>query len=92
MLPADADQVTAAFDEFETIAVNCMVPAEATVPVEGVTVTVTGGVTVSPAVAEAVVCATLVAVTVALVVLATVGAVYKPELEMVPGDAVQVTA
>jgi hypothetical protein len=52
-----------------------MVPAEATLPVEGVMLTVTGGVTVSGAVARAEGCATLVAVTVAAVDTLTVGAV-----------------
>lgn len=50
------------------------------------------GVTVTAAVPNLVWSATLVAVTVALVLVLTVGAVYRPELETVPGDAVQVTA
>jgi hypothetical protein len=42
-VPVEADQVTAEFEVFITRAVNCRVPAETTVAVEGETVTVTAG-------------------------------------------------
>ena len=42
-MPRDADQVTATFDVLLTSAVNCNVPLEATVVIDGLTVTVTGG-------------------------------------------------
>ena len=60
------------------------------------TLSVGGGpddaVTVTAALPDLVGSAALVAVTVAAVVEETVGAVYNPEFETVPGDAVQVTA
>jgi hypothetical protein len=46
MVPGDADQVTATFDVLVTTAVNCIVPAEVTDAVEGLTVT-----TIEPGVA-----------------------------------------
>ncbi len=61
-----------------------------------VTLSVGGGpeftVTVTVALPDLVASATLVAVTVAFVVEETVGAVYNPEFETDPEDAVQVTA
>jgi hypothetical protein len=55
MLPADADQVTAVFVVFKTVAMNCSVPADGTETDEGEMVTVTAAavtVTVAVAVAE----------------------------------------
>jgi protein-S-isoprenylcysteine O-methyltransferase Ste14 len=54
MLPADADQVTAVFVVFMTVAVNCSVPADGTETDEGEMVTVTASVAVTVTVAVAV--------------------------------------
>jgi len=77
------------------VAVNCCVPFEGTVAVVGEIEMVTGGgvvVIVTVALACLVVSATLVTVTVASVVVVTVGAVYKPAVEIMPALALQVTA
>jgi hypothetical protein len=59
--------------------------------VAGVTVTVTGGRTVTVAVPDLVGSATLVAVTEIVSVAVTAGAVYRPEPEIVPFEADQTT-
>ena len=89
-------QVTAVLFVFETVAVNDCVPLPYKVVVEGLTVIETG-VSVMLAVALLEVSAWLTAVTVTICGLViTVGAVYKPELLIVPapvvGLIVQVTA
>jgi len=58
-------QVTAVFVVFVTVAVNCCVAPVATEALVGLTLTATGGMTVTDAEADLVGSATLVAVTVA---------------------------
>jgi hypothetical protein len=80
-------QVTAVFDVFATVAVNCCVRPTPTVGVLGLTVTVTTGcaVTFATAVPVFVVSACAVAVTVTVPpVGAFGGAVYKPDALIVP--------
>ena len=77
-----------------TEAVSCCVPAEGTVAVAGVTVTVVlelAGVTEMTAEADAVGSATLVAVTVAAMATLVVGAVNMPLVETVPALALHRT-
>lgn len=92
MLPPVALQVTAVFVVPVTLTENCCVPPVDTETVVGVIETATTGVDVTVTVAEAdlVASAALVAVTVYVPVV--LGAVYRPELEIVPALAVQVTA
>jgi hypothetical protein len=93
MVPAVADQVTEVFLEPVTVALNCWVPPELSVTVVGEMVTETvGGVTVTVAEAEELGLAWLVAVTVTVVVEVTLGAVKRPEVEIEPAVADQVTA
>jgi hypothetical protein len=78
MLPCDAAQSTAVFDEFVTCAVNWLVAPDDIVIDEGVTVipTMSGGaVIVTVAEADLVGSATLVALTLAKVLALTTGAV-----------------
>jgi hypothetical protein len=91
MEPPLADQVTAVLLEPVTVAVNCCVPPVASEAEPGLTETATawGAVTVTVAEADWVGSATLVAVT--LNVPALLGAVYRPEDEIWPPDADQVT-
>ena len=63
-LPLGSDQVTAVFVEPVTVAVNCCVPPVVSVVLFGVTLTLTGALTVTLALAFLVVSAALVAVTV----------------------------
>jgi DNA primase len=89
-------QLTAAFVEPVTVAVNCWVPAEETVAVAGEieTVTVGGGagaLTVTAAVADMAVLAWLVALTVTFILEVHFGAVNIPEVEIEPDEADQVT-
>jgi hypothetical protein len=92
-VPPVAVQVTAVFELPVTVALNCFV-APVWIDAEvGLMETTTGGaavVTVTVADADTLVSATLVAVTV--YEPAVVGAVYKPEAEMLPPLANQVTA
>jgi hypothetical protein len=83
--------VTVVFEVFCTVAPNCCVAPEATVGLEGETVTTIGAVTETTVLDFAVLSATLVAVTVKVVLLEIVGAVNKPVLEIVPAVADQVT-
>jgi len=96
MLPILADQVTAVFVVLLTVAVNCCVPADLMLALVGVTCTLTGVTELELIVMVAVAClvafATLVAVTDALVFVVIAGAVYSPELEMLPALVDQVTA
>jgi hypothetical protein len=92
--PALVDQVTAVLLEPVTAAVNCCVPPELTLVLLGEMeiATPAGGVTVTVAEEDTAVLAWLVACTVTFIVEVQPGAVYCPELEIVPALAVQVTA
>ena len=96
MLPILADQVTPVFDALLTVAVNCCVPADRMLALVGVICTLIGSAELELMVIVAVAClevvATLVAVTVAVVLVVTAGAVYIPELEILPALVDQVTA
>jgi hypothetical protein len=96
MLPILADQVTPVFDVLLTVAVNCCVPADLMFALVGVICTLIGATELDAMVIVAVACllvfATLVAVTVAVVLVVTDGAVYSPELEILPALVDQVTA
>ena len=78
-----------AFNELEYAAPAVAVDKDVVVMVSGGGA---GGVTVTDAVADLVGSAALVAVTVAVVFTVTEGALYIPLLEIVPGEADQVTA
>ena len=78
-----------AFNEFEYAAPAVALGKDVVLIMTGVG---GGGVTVTDAVADLVGSAVLVAVTVAAVFATTAGALYIPLLEIVPGEADQVTA
>jgi hypothetical protein len=95
--PAVADHTTDVLLVPVTVAENCCVLPDATVALNGLTLTLTfvgvlGGFTVTVANALASADAALVAVTVMEYVAETVGAVNKPALEMDPAVVDQVTA
>ena len=94
IVPPVAVQVTAVFEVFLTVAVNCWLPAESRLDEVGETATLTtaDGFTVTVDREYLVGSATLVAVTVAVAVVVTLRAVNNPLLEIVPPSAVQVTA
>ena len=92
--PALADHVTAVFVEPLTDAVNCWVPPEVTVVLEGEIATDAAPEAVTATVADAdlLVSASLVTVIVAVVSEPLAGAVYTPAAETEPVVAVHVTA
>ena len=92
IVPSVAVQVTRVCCVLVTVAWNICCFDEFIVTVVGVSETLTGGDTVTTAVAVSLGSATLFAVTVTVVVLDTLGAVYRPELEIEPCVADHVTA
>jgi len=88
------DQVTAVFDVFITVAVNCCVCSAPSETAAGATVTPTVATSVTAAVADLVISATLVAFTLTVWAVRLAGAVYSPVAETEPTAGVtdQVTA
>lgn len=93
--PELVDQVTPVLLVPWTVALNCWLPPDETVVLDGETATVmvvVGALIATEALAFLVLSATLVAVTVTLLLLVTLGAVKKPPVEIVPPVDDQVTA
>src|SRR5579884_17891 len=92
MLPPVAVQITPVLLLFATVAVNVVLAFGASIVVVGLMLTATGGGAVTVTVADAVFVASATLVAVTEYVPADPGAVYRPELDIVPPEADQVTA